>query len=209
MIACVLKSGGIYEPWHAQVLASQMRMAAPHEPFVCLTDVAVDGVSTIPLQHGWPGWWSKLELFRPDVFPAGERVLFADLDTLVLGDLSDLLAIEAPFVTLEDFYRRPPMQPVRGLGSGLMQWTAGDQTDLYARFAADAEGLMRRHQKHGDQQFIERLRLADVTFWQDVVPEQVVSYKLHCRTGIPAKARVVCFHGTPKPWDVSSLGVRH
>jgi len=28
-----------------------------------------------------------------------------------------------------------------------------------------------------------------------------VSYKVHCRAGVPAGARVVCFHGRPKPWD--------
>lgn len=204
MIACVLKSGGIYRPEHVQRLAAQMRAAAPSEPFVCLSDVSVDGVTVMPLIHGWPGWWSKAELFRPDVFPAGERVLFADLDTLVVGDLADLLARREAFLALGDFYRRPPLQEGRGLGSGLMRWTAGDQTELYVRFCVDAQNLMRRYARGGDQAFIERHRIEQVTFWEDVVPGQVVSYKVHCRQGVPASARVVCFHGTPKPWEISS-----
>nr|WP_145924153.1 hypothetical protein [Halomonas elongata] len=45
-----------------------------------------------PLAHGWPGWWSKLELFRPH----GGDLLYLDLDTVVRGDLQPL--IDAPAV---------------------------------------------------------------------------------------------------------------
>lgn len=201
MIACVLKSGGIYGPEHVRSLAEQTSKVAPSEPFVCLSDVLVDGIETVALRHDWPGWWSKLELFRPDVFPAGERVLFADLDTVIVGDLDSVLSVEAPFVALADFYRRPPLQRMRGLGSGLLRWTAGEQAELYDAFRADADVLMRKHAKHGDQEFIERLRPI-VSFWEDEIPGQIVSFKVHCRKGIPENARIVCFHGKPKPWDL-------
>lgn len=203
MIACVLRSGGRYRAEHVQTLAEQMRRVAPAERFVCLSDQSVDGVETIALVHDWPGWWAKLELFRPDVFPRGERVLYADLDTVVLGDIRSLLEQTEPFLALADFYRRPPLRAWRGLGSGLLQWTAGDQTALYRQFAANPSGIIRDCGAGGDQIFIESHRLQDVTFWEDVVPGQVVSYKVHCLAGVPADARVICFHGEPKPWEVS------
>lgn len=206
MIACVLRSGGIYRPEHVQRLAAQAAQWAPGEPFVCLSDMHVDGVETIALHRGWPGWWSKLELFRPGVVPDGTRVLYADLDTTFLGPVDGLLARPEPFLALADFYRRPPVVPKRGLGSGLLQWTAGTHDDLYATFAADPDGWQRRCGFAGDQKFLElALGGARVTFWEDVAPGVVVSYKVHCRQGVPAGARVVCFHGRPKPWDVPDL----
>ena len=48
MIACVLKSGGDF---------------LPAEEFICLTDLDLD-CQTLALDHDWPGWWSKIELFR-------------------------------------------------------------------------------------------------------------------------------------------------
>jgi hypothetical protein len=31
----------------------------------------------------------------------------------------------------------------------------------------------------------------------------VVSYKVHCKRGIPRGTDVICFHGKPRPWDVT------
>lgn len=208
MIACVLRSGGNYRPEHVQRMASQARTFAPGEAIVCLTDVLVPGVATVPLAYRWPGWWSKLELFRPGAFPDGERVLYLDLDTTLLGPLDGLLARTEPFLALADFYRRPPVVPERGLGSGLLMWTAGEQGALYEDFASAPESHMGRHGYGGDQRFIEARKLAGTTFWEDVVPGQVVSYKVHCQAHrVPAGACVVCFHGRPKPWDLPELTV--
>lgn len=201
MIACVLRSGGIYTPAHVRRLQAQCAAAAFGHPFVCLSDVPIPGVETRALVHGWPGWWAKLELFRPDVFNPGSRILYLDLDTTITGDLSDLLSQAAPFVALEDFYRRPPIVPFRGIASGILQWTAGDRIDIFEDFAANADGIMRWAGRGGDQRVIERVMAGRATFWQDVTPGQVVSYKVHCRDGVPEGARVVCFHGRPKPWD--------
>lgn len=201
MIACVLKSGGIYTPAHVQRLATQAYLAAPGERFICLSDVPVPRVNTQPLVHGWPGWWAKLELFRPDVFEPGTRVLYLDLDTTIVGYLEDLLAQPAPFLALEDFYRRPPLVPFRGIASGVMAWTAGERTDIFETFAEHPDWHMRTAGHGGDQRIIERVMAGRATFWDDVAPGQVVSYKVHCRDGVPAGARVICFHGRPKPWD--------
>jgi hypothetical protein len=201
MIACVLRSGGIYTPAHVRRLQAQCERFAPGEAFTCLSDVPIHGVDVRPLVHGWPGWWSKLELFRPSVFDVGTRVLYLDLDTTILGDIGDLLAQTAPFVALEDFYRRPPLVPFRGIASGLLQWTAGERGDIFEDFAANPDGIMRWAGHGGDQRVVERIMIGRATFWQDVVPDQVVSYKVHCRSGVPPAARVVCFHGYPKPWD--------
>lgn len=207
MIATVLRSGGIYRAEHVRTLRAACRQWAPGEPFGCLTDTPIPGILCHKLQHDWPIWWSKIELFRPGVFTPGTRVLYLDLDTVVLGPLFDLLARPEPFLALADFYRRPPLTRTRGLGSGVLQWTADDWSELYRAFAAAPEEHMRTCGYGGDQWYLELRGMRDqVTFWEDVCPGAIVSYKVHCEDGrVPAGARVVCFHGRPKPWQVPSL----
>lgn len=192
-VACVLKAGGIYTPeWVARLNAAVTRHLPIDYRFVCLSDVDVP-CERIPLEHGWPGWWAKLELFR---LPG--PVLYLDLDTAIVGDLSDIAAQadHCEFTLLRDFYRGGD-----GLGSGLMGWNI-DVSRIYDQFAVDPVGWQQRI-RGGDQAFIEQaVNFRGVARWQDRLPGQVVSYKVHCRCGIPSNARVVCLHGAPKFGDM-------
>lgn len=199
-VACVLRSGGEYTPEYVRVLHEGVATHLP-EPFrfVCLTDIHEGWdyagpllFDTEPLLHDWPGWWAKLELFRPGLFSG--PVLFADLDTVVVGDLSGLASYRGTFAILTDFYR-----PERGQ-SAVMMWTPGPHTEaIYRRFLEDPADPMYR--LHSDQSFID-LCLPNADRIQDRYPGQCVSYKVHCRgRGVPDGARLVCAHGRPKPWD--------
>jgi hypothetical protein len=53
--------------------------------------------------------------------------------------------------------------------------------------------------KLGDQGFLHE-HIGDAAKWQDTEP--VYSYKVHCKGKLPADAKVVCFHGKPRPWTV-------
>lgn len=53
--------------------------------FVCLSNTDTD-VETIPLITDWPGWWSKIELFRPNLFEG--PVVYFDLDVLICKDFT-------------------------------------------------------------------------------------------------------------------------
>lgn len=192
-VGCVLKSGGIYDAtWVVRLRDGVARhLARPHR-FVCLSDVDVP-CERIPLVHGWPGWWSKIELFKLQ-----GPVLFFDLDTAIVGNLTDIAAAaEIPaFIILRDFYRPD------GLGSGVMGWAA-DRRWLYDEFCKCPDIFMSKYRGGGDQAFIEsRVTEWAVFKWQKHVPGQIVSYKVHCRDGIPPDARVVCLHGRPKFGDM-------
>jgi hypothetical protein len=123
---------------------------------------------------------------------------YLDLDTLVVDDISDLLSYRGEFAILRDFYRlRKAMQ------SAVMAWTPGPHTDaLYERFVTEPDAWMRR--LRSDQDYIERI-FAGEGFepdrLQDLHPDQFVSLKVHARAGCPPGARLVCFHGTPRPND--------
>lgn len=194
-IALVLRSGGIYEPKHVAALAAQLREHAPRTGILCLTDtpLQMQGVNTIALSYGWPGWWSKMELFKPNI--AGD-LLYLDLDTVVRGSLAPLLAIKQRAM-LRDFYRP------NGLQSAVMVLPEADRAVIWDSFYSNPQRAMQASGIRGDQHFLERHWLGDHTLRiQDVLPEQVVSYKVHCRDGVPPNARVVCAHGKPKLWDV-------
>lgn len=187
LILTVLRSGGEYALEHVERLRGQCAQATPHARFFCLHDEN--------MHHKWPGWWAKIEMFR---LPG--PVLYMDLDTSVVGDLTPLLdaALEHDFIAL----RNPLPTPSR-FGSGLMAWR-GDMSHVYARFRQDPDMHMRRcttQKLWGDQGFLSEDH-PDPALWQDLFPSQVLSWKVECRQGIPATARVVYFHGKPRPWDI-------
>lgn len=193
-VLCVLRSGGIYTPiWVDRLRAGVKRHLAAAHKFVCLSDISVN-CERIPLQRDWPGWWSKIEALR-----VPGPALLIDLDTLIIGDLSDIArqAERRELVMLRDFYRP------HGLGSGVMAWN-GDLSRLYVTFAEAPEMAMAEFRQGGDQSFIEVLVDLDrVTRWQDAVPGQIVSYKADlCQERAPANARVLCLHGRPKFGDM-------
>lgn len=205
-VASVLRSGGPYAPCDVQRLARAVeRHLARFDRFVCLSDLAVPGVDCVPLLHGWPRFWAKIELFRPAIFDA-DRVLYLDLDTIITGSLDDIAARPEPFLGLMDFYRKPPKCPAR-FASGLMLWTPGYRA-IYDGFRTAPNEIMNAC-RFGDQQWIERH--IEPTFWQDVLPGQAVSYKVDIRdkglTEPPRDARAVCFHGRPRPFEVKDYWV--
>jgi hypothetical protein len=192
-VACVLRSGGIYTAeWVARLRAGVKRHLKASHRFVCLSDVDVP-CERIPLRHDWPGWWAKMEAFR-----LHGPLLYMDLDTVIVDDLGPVAehAAKPGFTMLRDFYAPDHC------GSGVMAWNS-DYRRLYDDFAADAARLMTvQRARMGDQALIEDVIGRDkIMRWQDHVPG-IVSYKVHCRSGIPAGARVVCLHGRPKFGDM-------
>ncbi len=193
-IALVLRSGGEYTVAHAQVLAQQIEKQAPFHELICLSDVEVPGVTTIPLHHNWCGWWAKMELMRPDI---DGDLLYFDLDTVVRGPIPELLTQER-VTLLRDFYRDGVYKGrAEGLGSGLMFLPEEDRRKAWHAWITDPREHMLRARSGGDQAFLETLWLRSAARWQDVAPGKIVSYKVH---GVDNDASVVIFHGRPRPW---------
>jgi hypothetical protein len=169
----VLKSGGRYDAvWVERLAAGARRFAPTFERIVCLTDLPLDcaGVETIPLRHGWPGWWSKMEAFRPDL-GLGTMVL-CDLDTIFAADATALA--EPGFATMEDYFHKGRVS------SAFVRWEGNGLAFLYERFAADPQRWMAPgscgavpNAVHGDQVVIDHLLRAaghPPRFFQDLHP---------------------------------------
>jgi hypothetical protein len=194
-VACVLRSGGIYRPEWVTRLQRQVKdnLTIPHH-FICLSDVHVP-CDRIGLRHSWPRWWSKIELFRRELFQ--DRVLYLDLDSLIVGPLDPLVSAGGFWMT-QDF-----LGP--GFNSGCMFW-GGDRSEIYRRFVQDAAGYARRYDawpdgRIGDQAFIEDVMHANAVPIRPFAPGLVVSWKKDARAGPPPGASVVSFHGRRKMPD--------
>lgn len=206
-VACVLRSGGIYDAsWVGKLARAVARNIHQAYRFVCLSDVKVD-CERIPLPEGWPGWWSKLCLFKPGLLPT--PALYMDLDTVVTGPLDAVAALPHKFAMID---LRTPDQTGRGQ-SGVM-WLREPPPIVYERFAENPEHFMRYHEKRangtyvGDQAFVNDTLGPGLEKITRDLPGFVRSYKLHCRNGLPAGTSIVAFHGSPRPGEVADPWVR-
>lgn len=196
---CCIRAGGKFSPAYTENLFDMVRrnLAEGFEgEFVCFTDQddpVPQGVVKRPLPHNLQGWWSKLALFKPGLFPKGDRVLFFDLDTLITGPIDALASYQGPFAMLRDFYRP------NGLQSAVMAWEAGTNTEIWKGFVK--AGMPTEFIPGGDQAWIEETHLEKAVRLQDVFPDMFVSYKQI--SAPPDKASVVVFHGNPRPHEVT------
>ncbi len=194
-IACVL-AGDKYAPRYVENLFDMVQRNLPPIPgrFVCFTDqqFEIAGVETKPLPGDLHGWWNKLHLFTPGLFAKGDRVLFFDLDTLIVGELDRIAEYDGEFGILRDFY-----QP-ETFGSGVMAWRAGFGSHIIDAYR---QAGCPREFHGGDQTFIQTVQ-PKADRLQDLFPGAFVSYKIDCNPHPPKGARVVCFHGKPKPHEL-------
>lgn len=206
-IACVLRGGAEFRTEHVAALAAGVRahLTSPHR-LLCLTDLAGEvegaGVEAVPLREPWPGWWAKIELFRPNLFDG--PVFYLDIDTVIVGPLDDLV-LGHRFTVLENFWA-----PDR-IGSGLMAWdAAADLGQIYRRFCMAPEAIMRQYvtpERWGDQGFIRFNSPVKPETWQAKHPGRVVSYRRHVLPAgrVPGGASVVCYGGKARPWNTPAL----
>lgn len=161
--------------------------------FFCLTDnpEGLDSyINPIALPDDLEGWYGKLYLFKRGLFAEGSRMCFLDLDTLIVGNCRALIDYRGDFATLRDFY-----QPER-LGPAVMLWRAGGSS-IWDEWVSQGKP---RHEQ-GDLWWINQIRIqADIL--QYLYPATFVSFKRDCNPHPPRGARVICFHGVPRPHEV-------
>lgn len=168
-VACVYVQGEYpYTPEYVTRLSAMVeRWIDRPFRFSCVTDqpwLFQPPIETIPVAK-LPGFapWTKLELFNPAREWDG-RVLYLDLDSLIVGPLATLIDTPAAFAITDDppSGHRPKVkdsfgrQIVRRVNSSVMVWDGGTQTDLYTEWRPDVAARL-----SGDQDWIgERRPLA-------------------------------------------------
>ncbi len=177
---------------------------APHD-FVCITNAKLPGVNTLPLTNKWPGFWCKLDLFKhrwPGI------AVYEDLDTLTVGDITDISTYPHDFTIATDF-RPGRMERVQ---SSFMAWDGSqDLKYLHSEFHM---GLALQYAKSmdrwGDQGWIQDRLRRPYESLQKLFPDRYVHYKTHVAgwkgelSGrVPRGASIVAFSGTPRPHELN------
>jgi len=204
-IVTVLKTGGDYGPEHVYWLKRQVNEHLPGHDFWCLTD-AVSVPYRVPLQHDLPGWWSKMEVCRPDITGT---VFYLDLDTVILRDLEPLVRDQSQSIVLRDVLRG--LRNPQAVQSSVMLLTERHRALVWDWWVwNDPQRIMQECAHGGDQLVYERVLKTVCSFWQDTHPGMVQSYKVDLdgrdQHATP-DASLVVFHGTPRPWDVDHAWV--
>jgi hypothetical protein len=199
-VACVYRSGGNYSPVYVEKLRRGFaeNLKTKHR-FVCLTDRIFASYCT-PLVHPWPGWWAKMELFRPGFLKG--PVLACDLDTVLMGDLSALINHQKPMVMMRDFNYS------ERANSCLMYWNS-DLSFIYKAFLANPTQHMRHYHSLpflGDQGMIEEQVLEKkipLYLWQDILPKKfLINFQLEAQKGKSWKDSSLCWWThLPKPHE--------
>ena len=208
-VACALFEGrdvpvysrDIYDPeWVDKLFRGVKRNTTKPFRFVCMTDfpplVFDEPIKTIKFKTFKDNWLCLMEAFRV----TGDPVMMLGLDTIITGDLDEILDHRPKFAMLKD-----PYQPQR-MCNGVTMWQ--DRRDLYDRIVK--EGIGRDCYMGGHPS--EMLWLAKhghPTDLADRFPGQIKSYKAEVKKGGIEDARIVYFHGREKPHEIDHPVLRH
>ena len=131
--------------------------------FVCLTDrpqEVQDSIETIQIAKlpGCFAYWSKLELFNPLRAWTG-RMLYLDLDTLVVAPLAPIVDVPAPLALIADTAKpghkakdKYGRHIVRRFNSSVMVWNGGGQAHLYESWSPAVAARLSGDQDHIGEQ---------------------------------------------------------
>ncbi|HQR41317.1 MAG TPA: DUF115 domain-containing protein, partial [Gemmatales bacterium] len=191
-----LKAGNLYDANYVNTLYDMVRrniVEGYPGAFYCITDDSTGldpAIRVIPLPADLERWWGKLFMFQRGLFPDGARCIFMDLDTAVVGILNDLVKYNGPFATLKDLGGGDL------LGPAVIAWEAGEEAGrIWDEWVASGKPRNPR----GDQWWLSQFKFKHLDILQEMYPGDFVSFKYDCKPMFPKGAKVVCFHGEPRP----------
>lgn len=192
-VACVFVQGHVpFTSEYVIRLASMVRrwMDRPYR-FVCLTDKKTPepfgpGIEAIqiPWSREFYGWWAKISLFRADIGLTG-RVLYLDLDTLVVNALAPILDFPAPFALVPHSGKFEGMNGravVKRFNSSVMAFDAREQSHIAEQWSPDVAARL-----HGDQDWIGEISTDAATMPLEWFP-RISEIR---NAALPASAKVV------------------
>ena len=195
---CCVKVNDKYGPEYVNILHAMVKrnLSIPHK-FVCITDDTTGINPEIETKEALfsDGWWTKLSLFAPKCYDFRGKVLYFDLDVVIVANIKKLATYDAEFAICRDWM-------CSTYNSSVMLFEADSQTQIWERFNADREAG-KKSVRDGDQGFIA----AHST--PRVFPERwISSYKVHCKGVADPISPVVLFHGRPNPCEVQDGWVK-
>jgi len=215
-IVC-MKWGTMYGPEYVNILYNMVNnnITLPFR-FICMTEI-VEGirpeVEIAPLpDFKEPAWeyarycsaWRKLSLFDQQVLDLKGKLLFLDLDVVIVGNIDCFFTYSEKLAIIENW-----SQKGRLIGqSSVFCFRIGTCTRLLEKYISRHEEVMKNNRT--EQMYITReLGKDNFVYFPD---DWCRSFKMHCMPGgilnsfvtptkIPENARIIVFHGSPNPPD--------
>ena len=132
-----------------------------------------------------------------------ERVVFFDLDTLILGNIDPLLEYDGEMAGLTDFYNPS------WWATGVMAFNGRDYKHITDEWKIEKDTYTAKIGL-GDMEYIGNLDQGrykrKLKFLQDLFPGMFASLKADCHPRPPEGTEVVCFHGQPRPHNAGYWG---
>lgn len=201
-IVC-FKWGSKFTPEYVNKLHNMINrhVTIPHN-FICYTeDPKGIECETRPFIKELPTWWYIVGLFNKE-HGFKDKTVYLDLDTVILDNIDHILSWDVDFAILRDFYRP------RGLQTAFITWEPEWGAFIWDKFLQDKPNLKASSGTNG---FIEKCVPPNTANkYQDEFPDELVSYKVHIRdkklNNPPEKAKMVFYHGNPRPCELRNLG---
>jgi len=202
-VILVLRSGKEFSFQDVELIARHIHgkwQSVIRPRIICLWDKAstqynLGNIEFIPLNNDWPGTWSRMQLYSPEM-EKYRPFLYVDLDTIIYNSLErifDLIKDPTQFITLEDFWQKGQ------LATGLV-WFPANSMKINTVWGEWTK-WGKTHPSRMDY-FLRKTITPDI-FWQqltdtiyDFKPKQGVFL-----TSILPTANLVCFHGKPRIHD--------
>jgi len=212
-----LKWGTVYGPEYVNTLYNMVarHLNLPFR-FICMTEHAEaldEKIEVWPLpEFEEPPWeyakvcpaWRKLALFKPGLANMKGKVLFLDLDVVIVDNIDALFSFSNKLVIIENWY-----QPNRLIGqASAICFEAGQPQDVLNHYLENPLKVLTNYRT--EQAYITGY-LGKEGF--DYFPASWCrSFKKHCLSSgiagvkkasshIPDGAKIVVFHGCPNPPD--------
>ena len=210
IVACV-RSGERYSIAYVDRLAKMVKKYLPLDyKFVCLTDQPerCEGVDFLDLSFTkLPGWWMKMALFR-SAWRFDSNVLYFDLDTVIIDDISMLTQLDLKFGISLNFARAfGSLSWPCNYASSIMFLGASLDVNIWYRFEKDAHRLMIQFERTGDQHVIEHF-YPNATILQTKLPRDYLLNYRAIGPKRPEASSVIVFGGKSKPHNCEHAWVR-
>ena len=210
LVVC-MKWGTRYGPDYVNVLARMVsrHLTRPHR-IVCFTDDPA-GIDKAIECHPLPDIhvperydispWRKLGILLPGIGGLSGPALFLDLDLVITDSIDPLFDLPGQLCIIENW-----TQPGQGIGnSSVFRFEIGAHAAIAHEFEQRTDEVVA---EFGNEQTFLSRRVGGLTYWPS---DWVRSFKRHCvwppllnRWLVPRRpqqARIVVFHGNPKPPD--------
>lgn len=197
-VLCVWMSGRDFDKYpYVSRLQSMVARNLSHEyEFVCLTDKPNEiDCKAIPLEYCYPGKWCKMEMWRPDLPVNGDKILYLDLDEVIVDSIDPLVEINSDFVMTQCSYTYNGNNPKRvaRYSSAVVLYKPGVRPELWHQFTVNAM----------DQYMSDQDLVGGICPMEDTFPEKWI-YKVrkerHMQLPEPG-AKIMSFADPEKPHE--------